>query len=256
MDENGFEKFPGSRIEKVGERSVPAGQDFEKSFAEGGVPEYKGDLFGNAREENNYYGETVDDDNKQNEGIEDDGGSEYQDDFAKVTTIINYGFDAAARKYGPELVMQRINDFDPSGSQDPIGDLFRHLGVDTPEEMKDVRNEAQATKDIEAEFKEQFDMPKDKEKSREGAIVAIAEVKELMSEVEGADPAYESLRQGAKTAGMGYYEYAVKEYGSRGLVELFQVLKAQKDEANKLANQEQGLAEENNDLAAGNELAR
>ncbi len=245
MDENGFEQFPGSRIEKVGEREVPAEQDFEKSFAEG-VPEFKGDLFGNAREENNYYGETVDDDNKQNEGIEDAGGDEYQEDIANAAAIINYGLDAAARKYGPEIVMQRIKDFDPSGSEDPIGDWFRHLGVDTPEEVKGMKDEARATKDSRTELKEQFDMPKDNKKSKEGALMAIAEVKELMSEVEGADPAFDTLRQGAKTAGMGYYEYAVKEYDSRGLTELFQALKNQKDEADKLANQSQGLEEENN----------
>ena len=47
--------------------------------------------------------------------------------------------------------------------------------------------------------------------------------------MEGADPRYEVLREGARSAGKGYFEFAVSEYGVRELTELFAVLGQQRE---------------------------
>ena len=55
------------------------------------------------------------------------------------------------------------------------------------------------------------------------------DMKELIVEVEGADPRYEELRAGAKAAGKGYFEYAVGSQYNRGLTDLFRTLAAQRE---------------------------
>lgn len=221
MYDNNFEKVPGSFETNV-EREVPLEQDFSKSFTEEGMPEFAGEQFGVANEENEFYGESNDE--KESE-------SEYNEDVADAASLINYGLDAVAREKGVEVVVQGIKSFDASNSENPLRDLYNHLGIDTTEEFKDVREESDATKPLKAKFREEYSMPKTQERSREGAIKAIADMKELISEVEGADPRYEELRNAARSYGKGYFEYAVKDFGLQGLSELFSVLASQKEKS-------------------------
>ena len=220
MENNDFEKFPGGRVENVGERTVAEGQDFERAFSKG-VPEFAGEQFGVAHEGNEYYGEATDG-AKNEERVDNEG-------VADAAALINYGLDAAARELGVEMVVQRVKGFDASKSEDPIKDLYEYLGVDTRQEQQDVQEEAEAAKPKEAEFRGETGMPKNMNRSVEGAREAIADMKELIAEVEGADPRYEELRAGARGAQMGYFEYAVKDFGVRGLTELFGVLAEQRE---------------------------
>ncbi len=232
------ENFEVNPLKKSGEMRElgPMEGDFAESMSGDDVPEFAGEDFGNKTEieygnantKNNYYGEVTSDEAEagadesfDNEGIKD------------ASAILNYGLNAAAREYGVEQVVQGIKTFDATESTNPIADLYEYLGVETKEEWNDVRDEARAARPSENEFKEQSGMPKTSRKSEEGALKAIEDMKELILEVEGADPRYESLRQGAKAAGMGYFEYAVKGYGVRGMTELFEVLAAQKEEKNE-----------------------
>jgi len=213
-----FEKFPGDGVEDTGERAVSPDQDFAKSF-ETGVPEFKGDRFGTANPENLYYGEAKDDISE---------GEKYDAGIADAAALINYGLDAAAREMGVETVVQKIKSFDTSGRENPIGDLFTTLGVDTPEEVRKIRDEDIATSAKEQEFREGVNAPVIN-RSSEGVFKAIDDMKELIAEVEGADPRYEELRQGARAAGKGFFEYAVSELGTRGLTELFEALAQQRE---------------------------
>lgn len=238
MQENQFEMYPGRRFEGSGERDLAEGEgDFEKAM-QNGVPEFSGEQFGVANEKNEYYGESV--------GASEDG-EEFNETISNAASIINYGLDAASRELGVEQVVQRINDFDPSESSNPIGDLYLHLGVDTAEERKNVRDEAVAAAPAEAAFRDDVNAPATMNKTNEGAIKAIEDMKELVAEVEGADPRYEELRNNAKSAGMGYFEYAVKDYGVRGLTELFGVLSQQK----KKAEEEAGMKNGDDDKVSG-----
>ena len=80
----------------------------------------------------------------------------------------------------------------------------------------------------EADFYENSEVaPATKNRSLEGAFKAIEDMKELIAEVEGADPRYEQLRQEARAAGKGYFEYAVGSSTNRGLTDLFNTLAAQ-----------------------------
>lgn len=231
MFDNQFEKFPGGNFEKSGERNLGGGEgDFEEAM-KNDVPKFAGEQFGVANEKNEYYGESV--------GTSEDG-EEFNEAVSNASNIINYGLNAASRELGVEQVVQKINDFDPSGSSNPIGDLYLQLGVDTAEERNNIREEDVAAKPSESNFRNSVNAPAPTEKSNAGALKAIADMKELVADVEGADPRYEELRNNAKSAGMGYFEYAVKDYGVRGLAELFTVLSEQKKKAEK-------EAEENND---------
>ena len=223
MDENNFEKFPsGGESDQV----VPVGQDFEKAM-DSGVPEFAGDEFG--------FNSDADVSDVEVAVGESEESAEYDAGISDAAALINYGLNAATREMGVELVVQKIKSFDPSGSNDPIGDFFRYLGLDSPEERKEVRSESVAAKPSEIEFRNDVNAPSEK-RSVEGAFAAIKDMKELISEVEGADPRYEELRMGAKAAGKGYFEYAVSNYGTRGLTELFTVLGQQREKKDEGEN--------------------
>ena len=229
MYDNNFEKFPGSTGEQ-GERTVPPGEDFAKKFAETGIPEFGGKQSGVANEKNQFYGETTDEEESEsggeNEGLPD------------AAAVINYGLDAIAREKGVEYVVQGIKTFDASQSENPLRDLYIHLGVNNPNEFKDTRDESVATRQLRNQFRNEYSMPRTQNRSREGALKAIADMKELIAEVEGADPRYAELRNAAKSAEKGYFEYAVQDYGSRGLVELFSELAKQKEQKEAEENKE------------------
>ena len=233
MYDNSFEKAPGS-VESKGEREIPPEEDFADSFAKD-VPEFAGEQFGTAHENNDFYGEASGDD-AENEGI------------ADAASIINYGLDAIAREKGVEAVVQGIKSFDANGSDNPIRDLYTHLGINNPEELHDVQEESSATEAARISFRNEYDMPKSQKKTREGALKAIADMKELIAEVEGADPRYEELRNAARGLEKGYFEYAVKDYGSKGLTELFSELAQQKEisEGDNTEEQEEDEGEEAN----------
>lgn len=204
QEENDFEKFPGVGAEVSPEREQAAA---EWSEAMEDVPEF-------------------------NEGITD------------AAALINYGLNAAAREKGVEYVVQAIKEFDASGREEPIKDLFASLGIDTPEEHKDVLDEADAAKAAEEGFREGVNAPSPK-KSTEGAFAAIDDMKELIMEVEGADPRYEELREGARRAQKGYFDYAVSTFGVQDLTTLFEVLAEQREKADEEPKEEvAGLGEE------------
>lgn len=228
MNDNSFEKFPGSNNESQGEQSVPPEQDFAKSFSEG-VPEFGGKQFGTANEKNQFYGESVDEQEleaESNEGI------------ANAASIINYGLDAIAREKSVEYVVQKIKTFDASGSDNPLRDLFTHLGLESLDDFKNTRDEAIASREIRNNFRNEYNMPKTQNRSKQGALKAIADMKELIAEVEGANPRYEKLRREAASAQKGYFDYAVKDYNKRGLTELFATLNEQRKPNNITASEE------------------
>ena len=222
MDENdSFEKAPGFNAESVGERAVAPEQDFAKAF-ETGVPEFRGDgfsgaevagdKFGVANPDNLYYGEAKDEGDVE----AGDAGVEFNEGVADAAALVEYGLNSAAQKLGVETVVQKIRGFDASGREDPIGDLFKLLELPAPAATG----------------------------SHEGAFRALDDMKELIGEVEGADPRYEELRAGARAAGKGYFDYAVSQFGTQGMTELFGVLAEQREKkevAKDDAGEEVGL---------------
>ena len=231
MQDNSFEKFPGTSPEVSAERAVPLEQDFAKNFAES-VPEFGGNNFGIAHKSNDYYGESIKEDSEK-EG--------YNNGVADAALLINYGLDAIAREKGVEAVVQGIKSFDATDSDNPLKDLYDHLGIDTKEEFKDIHDESMAAKSEEIQFRDAYNMPKTEKRTCEGMLKAIADMKELIAEVESADPRYEELRNSAKTFGKGYFEYAVKDFRLQGLTDLFAVLAEQKEK--KEAEKKEGREE-------------
>ena len=143
MYDNSFEVDPW--VKKSEEQILPPDQNFEDSF-KNGVPSFSG--FGSGE--------------KNSES--DDAATEYNEGLADATAIINYGIDAAVREEGEndaaaiQKVTNVLRDFDASNSENPIRDLFRSLGVETREEMSEVRDEADASAPAELELRTQYSM--------------------------------------------------------------------------------------------------
>lgn len=252
IEQNNFEKFPGAvktGMETASEGNIAAENDFSKAMSEG-VPEFRG--FG-ARNEAGVPEiqelKTEDATRSMPEvepKVETEPGEEFDQGITDAAALINYGLDAAARELGIETVVQKIKGFDASGRENPIRDLFEYLGVDTPEEVKAVEGEGDAAAVKEQTFREGVNAPSQR-RTVEGAFKALDDMKELISEVEGADPRYEDLRAGAQAAGKGYFEFAVMNFGTRGLTELFQVLAEQREMAEEKEEEEgPGTKEEAN----------
>lgn len=235
MDEDNFEKFPGEG--KI-ERAVPREQDFSAAMNGVGaeVPEFTGEQFGTANAGNEYYGEGGDNMEEQNE--------ERNAGIADAAALINYGLNAVARDRGVGYVIGVIKGFDPDGSEDPMMDLFISLGIDTQAEVQEVDEENEAAKlKEEVAFRKGINAPL-QERSVDGARAAIKAIKELITEVEGADPRFGRLRTEATAADKDIFDYAVekaekeKKNGTRGLTELFDALAmyGKEDTANKMAD--------------------
>lgn len=203
---------------KFEEQEVLPEQDFEKAME--GVEEFDSN---NNRLDVEAKDNNLDQDNNEL-------GEEYNSDIAAAAALINYGLNAAAREIGVENTVQKIKNFDASGREDPIKDLFEHLGVDLPVERKAVQEEGMAARAGEEAFRQGVNAPTQR-RSVEGAFKALEDMKELIAEVEGADPRYEELREGARAANKGYFEYAVMNFGVQGLTELFSVLAMQRKKA-------------------------
>lgn len=267
MNDNSFEKFPDNGTEIKNEREVPPDEDFAENFKDG-VPSFAGEQLGVANEDNQFYGESVDEResksetneesldatsswspltdeqivdfgeryNEVTEGTEDEHNepvteqeSEPEDNegVREAFSIAGYGLDAVAREKGVEFVVQGIKSFDVNGSDNPLRDLLTDLGVESVEDFKEVRDEVAATKQIRDAFRAEYDVPITQGKMKHNIIKAISSMKELIAEVEGADPRYAELRSAAEAAGKGYFEYAVMSFEKRGLTELFTFLNEQ-----------------------------
>lgn len=219
MQDNNIEMPPGME-EQGEEHGLPPDQNFEKSFEEG-VPKFAGENPGNGDENTG----VAEDNNEQNrEGDNNENYDKKQEEASRIVDLL----DAISREIEVETVIQRLKNFDASGKEDPIRALYEHMGIDTSEEREQVEEEDEATKAKKQEFRAKMEMPLQK-RSVEGVMKAIADMKELITEVEGANPKYQKLRDEARAAGKGYFEYAVSKYGKRGLVELFEFLSEQRE---------------------------
>ena len=222
MNDNSFEKFPGEKLNTSSEDEIRA-TEWQNAMNGDDVPAFAGDISMTAESATSEAG---------TEALEADDQLASEDQNNKglidAAAIINYGLNAAAREYGVETVVQKIKSFDASGSENPIRDLFLYLGVDTPAEFKDVQLEREAVKFKEADFYSNSEVaPMTKKRSPEGAFKAIKDMKELITEVEGADPRFAGLRAEARATGKGYFEYAVGSKVNRDLTDLFGALAAE-----------------------------
>ena len=229
MYDNSFEQFPGEKLNsEPSEADLARADAWQSAMSAEDTPAFAGDT---PMSPEPLTPEAVapespenlsDPEAKDNKGLTD------------AAAIVNYGLNAAAKEYGVETVVQKIKNLDVSNSANPIRDLYAQLGVDTPAEIKDVILEREAAKPEETDFYENSEAaPVTKNRTPEGAFKAIGDMKELISEVEGADPRYEKLREEARSAGKGYFEYAVGSSTNRGLTDLFNTLAAQPKEEEK-----------------------
>lgn len=236
MDENyNFERFPTAG----GEREVSESEDFGKAMnGEGApVPAYAGEQPNN-----------MDESEKFDKAVSD------------AAAVINYGLNAVARDRGVGYVIGVIKGFDPDGSEDPMMDLFISLGIDTQAEVQEVDEENEAAKSKEeVAFRKGVNAPL-QERSVDGARAAIKAIKELIAEVEGADPRFGRLRTEATAANKDIFDYAVekaekeKKNGTRGLTELFDALAmyGKEDTANEAADTSGEEAKEEPEVLGAN----
>lgn len=155
--------------------------------------------------------------------------NEYDPSLSDAAALVSYGLDAAAMRIGVEATIQRIKSFDASNSTDPIKDLYDYLGIGENPTREEVRDTAAAMKDDTDAMREEIGAPARAPKTAAAAFKAIEDMKELITEVEGADPVYASLRESAESSGKGYFEYAVGASEGRSLSDLLLALREQKD---------------------------
>lgn len=158
-----------------------------------------------------------------------DDDNEYDPSLSDAAALVSYGLDAAAMRIGVEATIQRIKSFDASNSINPIKDLYDYLGIGENPTREEVHDTATAMKNDTDAMREKIGTSAHTPKTTAAAHKAIEDMKDLIAEVEGADPAYASLRQGAESAGKGYFEYAVGASEGRSLSDLLLALKEQKD---------------------------
>lgn len=234
-----FEKHPGTEAEQ--ERSIPPSEDFEKSFASG-VPEFAGskspeipaDKYGIAKPENNYYGETVKNDAAKDESATSEPSEEYDPNISDAAALINYGIGAASESAGGmEVLFQKVKAFDASGREDPIGDFFQYLGVDSPIENRIVQDQNAAASAEEAAFRSGANAPSQR-KSVEGARAAFRALQDLIRRTEnGVDPRFNQLNAEAATAGMPRFDYIARVVlgGEKNLMGVLNYLAQQREQA-------------------------
>ena len=151
------------------------------------------------------------------------------DSIANAGAVLAYGFNAASKEKGVDTVVQAIKNFVPNGQDDPVKQLLSEIGIDTKEELSELSDESRASKTAENAFRtDNINAPPAANKSESGAISAIQDFKELVSEIESA-PEYANLRANAMRNGRGIYEEAIAEYNTRDLTTLFNALKEQKE---------------------------
>lgn len=220
MDEsNEFERNLWDNKELSGEQAERA-EAWDEAM-ESGVPEFAGEDFGAKKKEGS-------------------GVAPYNETLADASALGRDGvLNKASQELGVEHVVQGVVETDTSGDN-PMGELYERMGVNTTEERNDAQMEAEVAEPKMAALAEKTGTPNNAMESAEDTRVAIGKMKELANMVE-ADPRFEDLRAGARAAGVGYYEYAVKHLGTQGLTELFDELAKQKEE--KSAVPEMGAEE-------------
>ncbi len=158
----------------------------------------------------------------------------YDDDLAKAAGSIR-ALDAPAQKYGAGAVMEAIKTTDISTSENPIGDIYQSLGVDTREEREELRDIREASKDRVDEFQDRTGMPPAMERTTNKVDAAnrarfeIDELKSLATKVEGESARFAELRDEARAQGDNVYDVAVRGTKKRGMADLFEVLRTQEE---------------------------
>ena len=223
-DTNKFELDPAGK--NVGENSGAVEKAAEWAATMAGMPEKN---YMDVIKTGQKVSEALSDNNKENNEVKDEGNERHDEGIENAQSLSGALADAVA-KYGIESTIQKLNSCDLSGSTNPIGDLYYYFGLGTAYESEETAKHEGA---VDSGMRE-AEKPASQNQDVEGILAAIDDMKELINEVQGASPVYEELREGARAAGMGYFEYAVSRFGTQGLPELFQVLKEQKERSNEV----------------------
>lgn len=170
----------------------------------------------------------------------------YDDTIANAGRLTRYGLVDAACRHSEDMegFVRKIETFDAAGSTDPLHDFYDYIGINSAEEKKELGQEELSSNDSKSLYMDNNKIPVDEAKTIEGAIKAFADFKELIAEVE-MDPRYEQLRNEAKRAQKGYFEYAVMQYGQKGLVELLNALAEEREKSDKQETEDE--SEDNNE---------
>ena len=135
----------------------------------------------------------------------------FDENISGAAAIINYGpINAAAREMGVTAVIETIYNFVPDGSNTPIMEqLLLNCGIDTPKEVKDLKEEQRASIIDESESRTNVNIPSTiHHPSEQGILKAILEFKELVSEIK-TSPDFKELREGAMTAQRNFWDFLV-----------------------------------------------
>lgn len=224
MDNNSYEtSFEKSA--NIGGNTVSSGINNAEAWSGAMSDAGEGPSYFGARNDAN--GEATSDGN-----VPAEAANAYNQDISDGANILNYGLNGAAAMLGVEAVINGIKTFNVSNSTNPIRDLYNHLGIDTKEEFKDLRQSQSATKDSRNAAYSSENAPSTMRRSEEGARKAIKDMQDLILAVEKEDDDYAELRDIAKKNNKNVFEQAITGAKNQDLASVFAALTAIKRDVN------------------------
>ena len=135
--------------------------------------------------------------------------------------------------------------FVPQGDQSPYTQIITQLGIDTPEEVKELEDEKRARKVSEDAYRENVNAPLLRRNTREAAMDSIKGFQLVIRGILKDDPAFTEVRNGAIANGVGPFAYMLKDSKVRDLPTLFSIVADKKREyEQKKTKQSSNPAEE------------
>ena len=248
MDDDAIIAFEKGEINnsEVNPENLARAEEWENSMSGDDVPEFAGEWAYPTAEANATNTET-------SEPSVEEEPIKRNEIVADASAALLYGVNGIAQKAGIEATMDAVEKLDVDSSEYPMWDLMVSAGIDTKNEIGDVRNaNKMTTEDINDYCNNNVNAPVVTEKSKEGERKALKDLQEMIQWAKNSSECAK-LRDEAKSRDENLFKYATNEKPERGMVQMLEVLGRQRKEepkAEKVEEEKAAAPEE-----AGEEVA-
>lgn len=214
-----FEKGEVVDNDEVSPENLARAEEWENSMGGDDVPEFAGEWSYPTTEASE--GGAEEEPIKRNEIV------------ADASAALLYGVNGIAQKAGIEATMNAVEKLDVDRSEYPMWDLMVSAGIDTKNEIGDVRNANKMTADdINDYCNNNVNAPVVVEKSKEGERKALKDLQEMIQWAKTSSECAK-LRDEAKSRDENLFKYATNDKPERGMVQMLEVLGQQREEKPK-----------------------
>lgn len=182
----------------------------------------------------------------------------FDEDISNASQILNY---ANKTSFGAQDTIDKINTFDATLHENSQTELLQTLGIaqqnynSTTEQYEDLNKiESQRNKDLQNSnfLNNENNSIEPQQKSKNNFENAVSEIKDLVNIVNTSEE-YSDLREKAKSAGMGPFDYIVKESPTRDLATLFGLISDFKNKPKNTQENEQKNEQESTEEPVDND---